>query len=140
MPCPPQDILQRLGWVLELLHMRQVTTGFDRIDETRWRLATPLQERLHRRQAVKRIIDLHRIELLCVIGEPALHGKVGRIKEPAPVRVDPPRSTDAKLAALCHDRFPACLGRALSNPASGSGFGFAKRRKSVWRLNARGSS
>src|SRR5439155_26607165 len=76
---------QALLWVFQSFDMGQVTAGFDGIEEIRRRLSGPGRERFHRRELIKRIVDLHRVKELEIVVQPIFRWQFGRIKNLPPV-------------------------------------------------------
>src|SRR3954469_23652433 len=105
-PGAAEEALERLLGGLQLLHVRQVTAGLDRVDETFWRAPAPGRESRSLGQPIKGVVDLDRVEPLRVVLEPAALGQLAGIEIAAPMRVLPSGAADtygwAKLLIAQH--------------------------------------
>src|SRR2546423_1675740 len=66
-----EESRQRILGVLQLLHVREEPAGLDGVEKMRRRLLAPFRKRPGRRQAIKAVVDLDRIECQRVVREPA---------------------------------------------------------------------
>src|SRR5438067_4165872 len=75
----------------QLLHMRDVSACFDRKEEVRMRsdLLGPVVKLLVCWQAIKAPVDLDSRKMLCIVGEPIAHRKIGRVETLGPMRIYP---------------------------------------------------
>ena len=80
-----------LIWILELLHVGEVTAGFDGKKEARRRTLSPGTKGFHLGQPVERIVDLDRGKSLCVIGKPFLRRQFIRVETAPPMAIVPAR-------------------------------------------------
>ena len=62
-----QELLQRLGAVVQLLHMRDVAAGLEREFEALRRLRQPVIDIFDRRESVEAVVDLDAVELARII-------------------------------------------------------------------------
>ena len=104
-----EQTMQRLGRVLQLLHVCQIAAGFDREQEWRRHPFAPGGERLRRWKAIERVVQLDAVEHARVRLEPRPSRHMCCVEPCAPMRVVPARAADANLArhALRHWRI-AC--------------------------------
>src|ERR1041385_3243750 len=79
--------------------MSNVATGFYREDKFWWGLFYPLLYRLHGREPIKRIIDLHCVEVSYICSKHVLPFYVGRVERPSPMLIVPTRSSDVKTCS-----------------------------------------
>src|SRR5436309_13205906 len=92
--------LERLSTVLQLLRLRQIAVGLDRVAEAGRRLLAPFVERVAARQPIEAVVDLDSVELGGIEFEPALLWQAFRVEDAPPVLVHPARAADADRAAL----------------------------------------
>jgi len=93
-----EEASQSLLRLFPSLDVGQVTTGFDGIEETGWRLLAPGGERLLFRQMIERVVDLDRVEELEVVIKPVFHRQFRRIKDFPPMLIHPTGGADMNLA------------------------------------------
>jgi len=84
----------RIGRILQLLHVRQVAARLHRVDEPARRAVRPPGEGFRFGEPIERVVDLDGIEPLSVIRQPPGLGELSRIKITAPMRILPARATD----------------------------------------------
>src|SRR3546814_983541 len=65
-----------------LLHLRQIAVRLGRIAEAAGRLFAPFVDRFRAGQAVEAVVDLHRVELFGVEGEPVFRRHLLRVEAP----------------------------------------------------------
>jgi S1-C subfamily serine protease len=92
---PLEEPMQRIGRISQALQMRQESVRLYRVQEPARRLLPPAVERVRLRQAIKRVVDLYRIEDLAVILKPAALRQLARVEPTAPVWVVPTGCADA---------------------------------------------
>ena len=66
-------------------------------------LCIPVFKCLCRGQVVKRVVDFHGIEMLCVVGQPLVLGQSIRIEASGPVWIIPPGRTNANFTVFLYD-------------------------------------
>jgi hypothetical protein len=84
-----EETLHRLVRILQLLHVRQETTGFYREQKPCGHSRAPLREHTLIRQAIKAVVDLDGVELPGVILEPLALRNLDRIEVTAPMPILP---------------------------------------------------
>src|SRR5205823_540618 len=72
------------------------------------RLSLPEGKGRFGRQSVECVIDLHRVEVARVEGEPVADAQARRVEDAAPVPVDPTGRADPHLTPFCHGLLPVC--------------------------------
>src|SRR5262249_37425310 len=97
-PGAREEAANRLGRVLELLHVREVAAGFHGVHESARRAAPPRGKSRRLRQPIKRVVDLDRVDALRVVVQPAALRQLGWIKVAAPVPVLPAGATDTYVS------------------------------------------
>lgn len=70
-----------------MLEVGTVAAEFEGIAETWRRMCSPLRKRSGGREAIEGIIDLDRVEVRSIIGEPLFFRQVAGVKDVAPVVV-----------------------------------------------------
>src|SRR5205085_4990424 len=118
--------------VTQLHAMRSELSDLDRVQKPRWRLLPPVLHCTEGRQPVKRVVDLHGVELACVVVEPRTGRRGRRIKPAAPIPIRPARTANPKSSGLAVD------GPGGSHLAHRR----ARRRSSIsaWRISVARSS
>ncbi len=79
----------RLLAVGELQCLGEIAVCLDRIAEAARGLVPPAVDGLRLGEAVEAVVDFHRVEMVGVEGEPALHRQFFRVEGAAPVAVVP---------------------------------------------------
>src|SRR6185503_17086330 len=90
----PEQAVDWLGRVLQLLHVRQEPACFDRVEKARGRFRFPGLEGRCVGQSIKGVVDLDRVEARAIVGEPSGLWQVGRIERSAPMSILPTRTAD----------------------------------------------
>ena len=88
--------------VFQFFHVRNESVRFDRIAEIWRRLPIPFLECGGRRQMIKGVVDLDRVEHARIMREPLGNGQLFRVKRAAPMFVVPTRRPNSKLTMRAH--------------------------------------
>lgn len=100
-----EEALGAGAWILQLLHVRDISAGLAGEHELLWCPVAPCGDGLLRRQAIESAVDLDRIEPLGVEGQKVLRLGASGINRANPVRVVPSRSADPQ-PRHCPPSFP----------------------------------
>ena len=111
---PRQESPEWLARVCKLRKMRGVTAVFQRVQETQRGLLAPGIEGLRRRELVKGVVDLDRIEAFGVVSEPLSFQDLFRIENALPVIVLVSRRPDSEVS-LFSSRSPSPVLRGHSD-------------------------
>src|SRR5262249_41541678 len=90
-----KEFFQRRFRIAELLIVRDEAAGFNGENEVGWRRSAPRVKFFLRRELIKAIFDLDRVEVLNVRGEHPGCRQRGAVKRAPPMFVVPPGSADA---------------------------------------------
>jgi hypothetical protein len=106
---PVEEGVDRRMGLLQALHVRTIATELQSIAETMRRLLPPRIKNLGARQTVERMVDLHGIEVLGVVDEPALLRDVPGVEDSLPVIILIARGPDTQLPSLGTHQSPFAL-------------------------------
>src|SRR5262245_16855176 len=98
--CPLEEPRNRRAGLLQTLQMRPIAAELQRIAEILGSLLPPDIKGLSRRQTVERVVKLHGVKMLGVVGKPALLREIPGVEGSSPVGRVVARGPNAQLPPL----------------------------------------